>query len=657
MVPPPARPRSGASRPRTASDSGRARRTAEPARPTRARAGDPRDPRQRTGAPRPRPAGDPRRRAAGGDRHLRVAPKPRPPARRPPKRHLELGSPPRRLRVGFALMTLVLGVLGARRVQLQGLDSPAYAVQAEQQRLRPRVLPAARGEIVDRNGFRLATTIDARAIYADPKFVEDKRATALALAPVLNVDAATLQKRMERDSRFVYLARAQEVAVGRAVTDLDLPGVYAIREAKRSYPGHTLGATLVGYMNRDGAALGGIESAYDKVLRGTDGRVVTETDTAGRRIPAGEHTEVRPVAGRDVVLTIDRDLQWKAQHALATQVQAAGAKGGSVIVIEPTTGEILALATAPTFDAEDPGSSTAEARKNRAVADVFEPGSTNKVITAAAALETGTVTPDTVVVVPPGIRVANKTFTDAHPKGTQRMTFTGVIAKSSNVGTITVALRLGKERMYEYLRKFGLGERTGVGFPGESPGILSKPEDWWSTQIGTIPIGHGVSVTALQAANVYATVANDGVRLSPTLVRGVRTGDGELAPVDRPAGKRILSPRTAHQLRLMLEAATTDEGTGSAAQIPGYRIAGKTGTARKVQANGQYGGYFASFIGFAPADKPALVVLVQIDEPTRGYYGGSVAAPVFQDVMSFALRARAIPPTGTPPPPFRLMAP
>jgi cell division protein FtsI (penicillin-binding protein 3) len=573
------------------------------------------------------------------------------------RRHPRRADPRKRLLHGLFAVGLVLTVLAGRLVQLQGFDSTVYAAKAEKQRLRTVTLAPARGSILDREGRPLALNVEARAIYADPKLVEDPERTADALAPILGVTPDELRPKLERDNRFVYLARGVDPEVARTVVKARLPGIGALPETKRVYPNDSLGAAVIGFVGREGDGLGGIEYALDADLRGKPGKEVVEEDTAGRQIPSGAHRTEPPVPGRTQVLTIDRDIQWQAERVLAEQVAKTRAKRGQIVVMDVRTGEILALAVAPTFDPNDPADSKPELLGNPALSQVYEPGSVNKVITAAAALETGLVTPDTHVVVPPSIRIANKTFTDAHAHGTLDMTFTGVLAESSNIGTIGIAQRLGKETLYDYLRKFGLGERTGIRFPGESPGLLPQPHEWWSTAIGTIPIGQGVAATSLQVAAAYAAIANNGVRVQPSLLKGSIDASGTLTPAPPPKRVRAVSARTAKQITHMLEAVVTPDGTAPLAAINGYRVAGKTGTARKVRADGRgYSGYVSSFVGFAPADAPRLVVSVVLDEPVP-IYGGTVAAPVFRSVMGFALGALRIPPTGRPAPRHVLRVP
>ncbi len=452
---------------------------------------------------------------------------------------------------------------------------------------------------------------------------------------------------------FVYLARGLEPEVASQVQALRLVGIGTLVEPKRVRPDGGLAANLLGFTNLDGAGAAGVELGWNDVLAGVDGKSTDEVDGSGRVIPTGRTQRVEPSPGRDVQLTIDRDLQWYAQEVLARRVAEADAESGSAVVMDVQTGEVLALATAPSFDANDPGASPPELRGNPAISDVFEPGSVGKVITAAAALEAGVVTPDTVMSVPDRLLLAGKNFKDSHDHPVERMTFTGVLVESSNVGTIMTAQKLGGQKLHDALRRFGLGDKTGMGLPGESRGIVPAFEDWSGTSHGTIPIGQGYSVNGVQMASVYSTIANDGVRVAPSIVRGTVDDNGVVVPAPAPETERVLAPEIASQLRTMLEGVTTKEGTAPLAAIPGYRVAGKTGTAQRV-VDGRYSGYTSSFVGFAPADAPRLAISVSLQDPKNGYYGGAIAAPVFRDIMSFALRSMQVLPTGTPPPVLRL---
>lgn len=559
------------------------------------------------------------------------------------------GRPPAgRLVSLFAILVLAFGAVGVRIVVLQVRDADTFLALARDQRLRSISLPAIRGSILDRDGHELALSRPARAVFADPRFVDAPAATARALAPLLDLKAGEIERALADDSAFVYLARRVDVNVARQIENLNLPGIGFLEESKRYYPGGELAAQLLGFVGVDEVGLAGLEAQYDDLLSGTPGSLRIEQDPAGNPIPHGEVLHRPPVAGQDLVLTIDRDLQFQAQRALAKAVKTNGARGGTVVVMDPSTGEILVVATYPTFDANAFHATPLEMTKARALTDIYEPGSVNKVITAAAALEERAIDPWDVLTVPDRYQVADHVFSDAHPHPTMGMTLTDVIAQSSNVGTIMVAERLGPSLLDEYLRRFGFGSTTGIGFPGEESGILMPAEDWWGTSMGTIPIGQGIAVTPLQMASVYATIANDGVRVEPTLVKGTIDGQGRFHDVPPGDEFRVVSKETARQVTGML-AQSVAEGTGTEAQIPGYWVAGKTGTARKPLegALGYSNEHVASFIGMLPASDPGLVVAAMLDEPAT-VYGGIAAAPLFREVAESCIRYLHIPPARPP---------
>ena len=589
-----------------------------------------------------------------------------------PRRQFGLVASGPRLRSGLVLILVVIAAMGARLFWLQGLQPAAYATSAQQQRTQKIPLIAHRGSITDRHGQPLALNVDARAITANPKVIAAADCTrvrktpctpaeiAAVLAPLLHSSAASIEEKLSNTKRgFVYLARGLEPAVGKAVRALDLLGVGVDTESIRIHPGGDLAANVVGFTDREGTqGLAGVESAWGKVLAGKDGTQTAQFDGRGRMIPTGLEQIVPAVSGQDVELTLDRDLQWYAQQMLARKIAETQAVNGSVVVMDPRTGEVLAMATGPTFNPDDRSRTSAEDLRNPAIQDSYEPGSVNKIITAAAALEAGVVTPDSVLTIPPTYQVGSHTVHDAEAHGLEHLTFTGVLAKSSNIGTVQVAQRLGEQRMHDALARFGFGVTTGLGLPGESRGLLPAVADWSGSSIATIPIGQGVTATAIQVASVYATVANGGVRVAPSIVRATIDGAGHRTAVAPPEQHRVISQQVATTLALMLENVVTAEGTAPLAAVPGYRVAGKTGTAQRV-VNGRYalGNYTSSFIGFAPADAPRLVVAVVLQGTGKnGYFGGSTAGPVFKDVMSFGLNALRIAPTGTTAPHLRLDA-
>jgi cell division protein FtsI (penicillin-binding protein 3) len=528
-------------------------------------------------------------------------------------------------------------------------DAGSLDQAAARQRLTVIDLPATRGRIYDRNLDDLAISIPASAVWADPHLVRNKGRTAARLARALGTSKAAIADRLASRGRFVYLARRIPKARGDRVQALDLPGVFVEVDVARRYPSGGVASQVLGFVDVEGHGQAGIEQQYDGLLRGHPGKVQLERDPKGRAIPQGRRSLEPAEPGTDLVLTIDQQLQYVTEQALAQAVRDHKARAGSVVVMSPRTGEILAMANVPTFDPNQVGRSRPEARRNRAVEDMFEPGSTNKTITAAAALEHGVRTPKTETIVPDSLPLCpEKTFHDSHSHAPELMTFADIVAKSSNVGTIMTARDLGRDRLYQAQVDFGYGRRSGVDLPGESPGILRPPSSWYCTDLGTNAIGQGVAVTVLQMASVYATVANSGVLRPPTLLRGMVDAHGRVEKAERKPGRRVVSARTARTLSRILEGVVEDGGTGTEAALDEWRVAGKTGTARKPDTeHGGYlpGAYVGSFIGFAPAQRPAVVVAVVIDQPTRGYYGGSVAAPVFREVTASALRRLGVVPT------------
>jgi cell division protein FtsI (penicillin-binding protein 3) len=573
----------------------------------------------------------------------------RSPQRRPPRRRRRRVNGRRRLLALLILSLLAFLAISGRLVVLQVFDAGSLDQAAARQRLMVLDLPATRGRIFDRNLNDLALSVPARAIWADPHLVKDKKRTAARLARALGIRKRTLADRLASRGRFVYLARRMPKMRGDVVQRMNLPGVFVEVDVARRYPAGPVAAQVLGFVDVEGHGQAGIEQQYDGLLRGQAGKIQLERDPQGRAIPQGRRNLEPAVPGTDLVLTLDQHLQYVTEQALARAVSQHKAKAGSVVVMVPRTGEVLAMANMPTFDPNRIAASKPEARKNRAIADMFEPGSTNKTITAAAALQHGIVTPRTETIVPDNIPLCpEKTFRDSHSHAPELMTFADIVAKSSNVGTIMAARDLGRDRLYQAELDFGYGRRSGVDLPGESPGIVRPAQSWYCTDLGTNAIGQGVAVTVLQMASVYATVANSGVLRAPTLLRGTVDARGRVAKADRRPGRRVLSVRTARRLSRILEGVVKEGGTGTMAALEEWRVAGKTGTARKPDPNRRGylpGAYVGSFIGFAPAERPAVVVAVVIDQPTRGYYGGSVAAPVFKEVTSTALRRLGVVPT------------
>ncbi|MFF2516290.1 peptidoglycan D,D-transpeptidase FtsI family protein [Streptomyces sp. NPDC058086] len=632
----------------------------------------------------------PRRRVPGPARPVRPGGQRRPgpgarPARRPgaPRpggsQVLRLGSPRPRLRMVSLTLTLVMIAFVVRLLQVQAVDANAYAAKAEQNRYVGRTLAATRGGITDRNGVELATSVDAYDITADPtmftreatKVTDAPEQAAALLGPILGQDMDTVAKKLRtKNTRYTLLAHRQTPQVWKQIKDLRntlavkaetdkstvnfLAGVVAVPASKRVYPNGDLAAGILGWVNADGKGGGGVEQKLNKELAGKDGKI-RYAQSGGRQVPTAGSTETPAVAGSDVELTINRDIQWAAQNAITEQVKASKADRGYVIVQDARSGEILAMANSPGFDPNDLTQANAAALGNAALQDAYEPGSTAKVMSMAAVLEENVATPETHVVVPNRLHRGDRLFQDDIDHATWNLTLNGVLAKSSNIGTILAAGQLGKTQkdanqvLYSYLRKFGIGSYTGLGFPGETKGILAPADKWSTSQQYTIPFGQGMSINAMQAASVYSTIANGGVRVEPTLVRGAKGPDGRFTPAAQPKKTRVVSEKTAKTLAQMLESVVDDEqGTGAKARIPGYRVAGKTGTANRVDpATGKYHGYTSSFAGFAPADKPRITVYCAIQNATKGsYFGGQICGPIYKQVMEFALKTLQVPPTG-----------
>ncbi|WP_256959835.1 peptidoglycan D,D-transpeptidase FtsI family protein [Streptomyces viridochromogenes] len=526
--------------------------------------------------------------------------------------------------------------------------------------------------------------VDAYDITADPTLftreelgVDDGPEQAAALlAPILGQEQDALVKKLRpanRNLRYTLLASRQTPQVWKQIKDLKaalatkseadkatvnvLGGVLSVASSKRVYPNGDLAAGILGWVNADGKGGGGVEQQLNKELSGKDGEI-RYAQSGGRQVPTVSATETPAVPGSDVELTIDRDIQWAAQNAITEQVAKSKADRGYVIVQDTRTGEVLAMANAPGFDPNDLAEASGANMGNAALQDAYEPGSTAKIMSMAAVLEEGVATPGTHVVVPNRLHRGDRLFKDDIDHETWHLTLNGVLAKSSNIGTILATGQLGKTQpkankvLYDYLRKFGLGSYTGLGFPGETPGILAAPGKWSTSQQYTIPFGQGLSLNAMQAASIYSTIANGGVRVEPTLVRGAKGPDGQFTEVPEPRKTRVISAKTAKTLARMLESVVDDrEGTGTKARIPGYRVAGKTGTANRVDpATGKYRGYTSSFAGFAPADKPRITVYCAIQNATQGnYFGGQICGPIYKQVMEFALKTLQVPPTGAKP--------
>jgi cell division protein FtsI (penicillin-binding protein 3) len=549
------------------------------------------------------------------------------------------------------LIVLLVGfsAIAVRLVQVQALGGEAYVAYGASQRFQTIALPAERGSIFDRNGHDLAVSLPQRTVWANPLLIERPDEVAAALADPLGLDAdgtLALTDRLASDAGFVYVSRRVGDAVADAIEDLRLPGISFLDEPKRFTPSGDLARSVLGQVGVDNEGLAGLEMQFDELLTGEDGQLVIEKDPEGRTIPAGERQLQPAERGDDLVLTIDRSMQYETERALGAQIQAKGARGGIAIVSRPATGEILALANLTV----DPDTGEVRATGNNTAATaVYEPGSVNKVITVAAALEEGLVSPESLITVPDSLQVSDHLFTDHDPHPTEDYSVTRILTESSNVGTIKLAQMLGKDRVDGYLRRFGFGSSSALDFPNEAAGILLDPDRYSGTSMGSIPIGQGIAVTALQMLEAYNVLANDGLYVPPKLVLETVDASGTRHPMNVLDPHRVVSEQTARQMREML-ANVVSEGTGTRGGIIGYQVAGKTGTARKPQPGGGYHDeagryrYVANFVGFVPAEKPELSMIVVIDEPAGDIFGGTVAAPVFADLAQYGLRLFRIPP-------------
>jgi cell division protein FtsI (penicillin-binding protein 3) len=541
-------------------------------------------------------------------------------------------------RIRLLLVFFVLAFLGTfgRAVWLQAVQAQPLDRLARGQHHATIEVPAARGSLLDRKGVELAIGKQAITVYANPRHVADPRATAIAAGRVLRIDPDRLYGKLADRSRgFVYVARKADPQRAEALKDLDLTGIGFYPEERRVYPLGPVAAHVLGFAGLDNRGLSGLELALDKTLAGRSGRQTVVRDPFGRTLDV--LSSVAPVEGRNVRLTLDDTLQANAESVLLRTVRQWGARAATAVVLDPRSGEVLAMASVPGFDANRFPETDKDTQRNRAVTDTYEPGSTLKVVTVAAALSEGLVAPSTPFSLEPSIRVADRVIHEAHRTRTERMTVAEILSRSSNVGTITLAELLGRSRLETWVERFGFGKRSGVDFPGETPGIL--PFYWSGSTIGTLPIGHGIAVTPVQMAAAYAAVANGGVWLRPRLV------------ADRPMKRRrVMSRAIADQLLSMLRDVVI-EGTGAEAEVEGYQVAGKTGTAAKPDPRGGYSKsrYVASFVGVVPASAPRLVVLVTVDEPRGAIWGGIVAAPAFQQIAHFALQYLEIPPDALSP--------
>ena len=547
-----------------------------------------------------------------------------------------------------AFLGVALGWLAVRAAELQIRYAPTLRAYADEQHWREFSPPVWRGPIVDRNGMPLALTVEVDSVFANPSEVRDPEETATRLAPVLGLDARQLALRLRRDARFVWLKRLVTPAEARAVRELGLDGIQTTREPQRFYPGRQLAGHLVGFVGYDSRGLDGLEHEYDAVLRSEPRVLRGVRDARGRLVFSDGLGQVEAPQGQRVELAIDRTIQYIAEQELQAALAAFEGRAASVVVMDPRTGEVLALASAPAFDPNRYADADADARRNRAITDRYEPGSTLKMFAIAALLDAGLVGPEEQVYCEDGIyRIGDYKIRDAHRNGW--LSLTQCLQRSSNVCLAKLAGVLGRQRLYEALRRFGFGERTGIPVPGETGGLLRHYGKWYDVDLAAISFGQGISVSNLQLATAVSALANGGTLMRPIVVRRVIGADGRLVAEYPPTvRRRVVSERTARLLASMLISVTEEGGTGTEAAVAGFDVAGKTGTAQKADLRG--GGYAegkwtASFVGFVPAEDPRLVISVAVDEPLVNHYGGIVAAPVFRRIAERSLRYLGVPPT------------
>ena len=548
----------------------------------------------------------------------------------------------RRLRLLVAVFAVAFVAAFVRVAWLQAVKAQTLDHLATSQHREELEITAHRGTIFDRNGVQLAFGERATTVYANPKQIADPREAAIAVGDALDLDPGKLYPLLTDRSRgFVYLARKADPEKAKALEEQEIAGIGFQPEERRVYPQRALASEIVGYAGTENTGLSGLELQLDDQLAGSSGSRTIVRDPFGRTIDVVDDEKVEE--GKDVYLTIDDTIQGQAERVLHATMSRWSAKSATAIVLDAKTGGILALADEPGFDANEYPTVAKwdeELLRNRAVTDTYEPGSTFKIVTVGGVLESNLVTPETKFRLPYEIPVADRVIHDAEPRKTETMTVSEILSRSSNVGVVTLAQQLQRDRLDEWIRRFGFGRTTDVDYPGESPGIVLKPEEWSGSTIGNVPIGQGIAVTPMQMVAAYGAIANGGVWLQPHLVDRIE-GSGRVDVKER----RVLSEGTADELTQMLRG-VVEEGSGTTAQIPGYRVAGKTGTAAKPEPTGGYSDtrYVASFVGFAPAKRPEIVVLVTVDEPRGTIWGGVVAAPAFADIMEFALQYLEIPP-------------
>jgi cell division protein FtsI (penicillin-binding protein 3) len=546
----------------------------------------------------------------------------------------------RRIRLLLAIFVLVFAGVLARAVWLQGVQASSLGKMAERQHHESIVIPAGRGTIYDAAGVQLAIGETTTTVYADPRQLTEPRAIAVAAGKLLGVEANALYPQLlNRKTSFVYIKRFADPKAAEKFLKKGYLGVNSYPEEKRAYPQRSVASQVIGFAGTDNKGLGGLEVQYNRNLTGKKGKQTIVRDPFGRAINVVSMTPEQQ--GHDLFTTIDHTIQANAEAVLRKTIARWNARSATAVVIDPRTGQVLAMAQAPGYDANKAGSVSYALQRNRAITDTYEPGSTFKLVTIAGSLSTGIVSPDTPFTLPYSIPVADRVIHDAEPRGTETLTVAQILSRSSNVGVVTIAEKLGSSALMEWISKFGFGAKTGIDFPGETQGQVLPLDKWSGSTIGNVPIGQGIAVTPVQMAAAYAAIANGGVWVQPHLVEKV--GRRTIHDFER---RRIVSPAVNAVLKQMLTNVVDEHGaTGNEAQIPGYTVGGKTGTAEKPGPNGYTTGeYVASFVGFVPVAKPRLVVLVTVDNPRGSIFGGVVAAPAFAEIAKFDLQYLNVPP-------------
>ncbi|PKQ28200.1 MAG: hypothetical protein CVT63_03905 [Candidatus Anoxymicrobium japonicum] len=545
------------------------------------------------------------------------------------------------------VVVLFLGFafIAGKLVLIQVIQAAHYKKLASEQRDKTIKVIPPRGVIMDRDGEVLAISEECSTVYATPYLVKDKKCVSRKIARVLGEDQGDIARKLGANSGFVYLERKLDNAIADRLKKMNLPGIGFINESKRYYPLGSLASQTLGLVDVDNKGQAGLELYYEDLLGGKPGEVLLERDAVGNPIPGTEKKRRAEVDGVDIQLTLDKDIQSCVEEALASAIKKYGARAATSVVMDCNTGDILAMATAPTFDANKREKIDPQAMRNRAITDAYEPGSALKIVTASAALQEGVVDPETVIQVQSQLKVADEVFKDAEPEPTRHLNFTQIISQSSNVGTIQVAQSLGAKRLYEYLDRFGLGHKTGVDFPGEATGVLNPLASWSGTSLPTIAIGQGISVTPLQLACVAGSIANGGRKICPHFMNSQVVARGAVDMGLGGLGEEVLNKDTSRKMTGILEQVLLPNSTGKKAAVNYYRVAGKTGTAAKANSRGPgyFGRYMATFVGFAPAERPRVVCLVVLDEPTP-IWGGETAAPLFSEIMGFSMQHLKIPP-------------